>query len=420
MSPTKKSKSKKEKDDTERRSTKHKKKDHDEEQPRDTDARKRRRIDGDQSEKQQQRPSSPFSGEGPHVGSGNEISLSIDETNKLRAQLGMKPLETDKGPIEPEEGAEDDGEFRFKASDDGKVYVHKPADNWGINKQAEQIREKLAAHKERRKVLEKLNRLKGLSELEEGETDSALSWVEKSRLAEEERKKAEERAKLLEQMDEEFGIGTLVEKAESKRKATAYTSKQLGGMQIEHAKESFLEGSETILVLKDRSVLDEGEDALINPTIVDEEKWKKNAELRKNKPQYNPYDNEEIDEFGELKKKSLLSKYDEEIEGGKAEKFRLSAQGTADVSKEKRLAEIREQLKNSAITLDSNLLQLAGEYYTPEEMEKFKKPKKKIRKVLRKKELKADDLLETEANADFDFGSRARGKGKLIMIENNE
>lgn len=44
-------------------------------------------------------------------------------------------------------------------------------------------------------------------------------------------------------------------------------------------------------------VLDESDDVLVNPTISELEKWKKNAELRKKKPGYNPYD-EELDEYG--------------------------------------------------------------------------------------------------------------------------
>lgn len=46
-------------------------------------------------------------------------------------------------------------------------------------------------------------------------------------------------------------------------------------------------------------MLDEEEgDTLINVNIVDEEKAEKNVELKKKKPDYNPYDAGDVDEYG--------------------------------------------------------------------------------------------------------------------------
>ena len=47
-------------------------------------------------------------------------------------------------------------------------------------------------------------------------------------------------------------------------------------------------------------VLDEDGDVLLNVNIVDDEKAAKNVELKKGKPGYNPYDEEELDEFGNV------------------------------------------------------------------------------------------------------------------------
>ena len=57
-------------------------------------------------------------------------------------------------------------------------------------------------------------------------------------------------AKLLEQMDEEFGVSDLVEEAFGAR--TTYDSKHLSGLTVEHAQESFKEGKTIILTLKDK------------------------------------------------------------------------------------------------------------------------------------------------------------------------
>ena len=47
-------------------------------------------------------------------------------------------------------------------------------------------------------------------------------------------------------------------------------------------------------------VLEEDDDVLMNVNIVDDEKATKNVELKKGKPGYNPYDEEEVDEFGNV------------------------------------------------------------------------------------------------------------------------
>ena len=43
---------------------------------------------------------------------------------------------------------------------------------------------------------------------------------------------------------------------------------------------------------------EEGGDTLINVNLVDEEKAEKNLELKKKKPDYNPYDAGDVDEYG--------------------------------------------------------------------------------------------------------------------------
>ena len=47
-------------------------------------------------------------------------------------------------------------------------------------------------------------------------------------------------------------------------------------------------------------VLDEEEDVLINVNIIDNEKAAKNVELKRGKPGYNPYEEEEVDEYGNV------------------------------------------------------------------------------------------------------------------------
>lgn len=83
------------------------------------------------------------------------------------------------------------------------------------------------------------------------------------------------------------------------------------------------EGSNIILTLKDQNILQEDGDVLVNVNLVDTERYKKNNEIKKQKPGYQPFEEAEYDELGLPKAKSLLAKYDTEIEGEKRESFVL-------------------------------------------------------------------------------------------------
>lgn len=77
----------------------------------------------------------------------------------------------------------------------------------------------------------------------------------------------------------------------------------------------------TCVLLSD--VLDEKDDVLMNVNIVDDEHAAQNVENKKNKLDYKPYDDGEVDEYGMLKEKEILEKYDEEIQGAKKKSFQL-------------------------------------------------------------------------------------------------
>nr|XP_014432294.1 U4/U6.U5 tri-snRNP-associated protein 1 [Pelodiscus sinensis] len=333
-----------------------------------------------------------------------DASLSIEETNKLRAKLGLKPLEVN--AIKKEVGSKEDP-------------VAAEVINPIVLKQREEIREKLAAAKEKRLLNQKLGKIKSLGE-DDPWLDDTAAWIERSRKLQVEKDLAEKRAKLLEEMDQEFGISSLVEEEFGQKKKDRYSSRDLQGLTVEHTIDSFQEGETVILTLKDKGVLQEEDDVLVNVNIVDKEKAQKNVELRKKKPEYKPYEEESVDDMAIYKHKNILSKYDEEIEGEKKKSFKLDSCGMADGSWERELQQVRDSLRSQAQSLDMPSLQLASEYFTPEEMNvTFKKVKRRVKK-LRKKEkpVKADDLVplgnETKAN---DFGSRLRGRGRRVHRE---
>lgn len=107
--------------------------------------------------------------------------MSIEETNKLRAKLGLKPLEVDNTPKDDSTKIKDDlGEFH-----------HKPAPNNSDKIRAQKLREKLGTQKEKRQIEANLSKLKTLGECDSD--DDTQVWISKSRKLEEEKKKAQQR-----------------------------------------------------------------------------------------------------------------------------------------------------------------------------------------------------------------------------------
>ncbi|XP_056657289.1 U4/U6.U5 tri-snRNP-associated protein 1 [Monodelphis domestica] len=347
---------------------------------------------------------------GSKASSGDASSLSIEETNKLRAKLGLKPLEVN--AIKKEAGTKEEP-------------VLADVINPMALRQREELREKLAAAKEKRLLNQKLGKIKTLGE-DDPWLDDTAAWIERSRRLQKEKDLAEKRAKLLEEMDQEFGVSTLVEEEFGQKRKDQYSARDLQGLTVEHTIDSFREGETMILTLKDKGVLQEEEDVLVNVNLVDKERAEKNVELRKKKPDYRPYaEDESVDDMAVFKPKSILAKYDEELEGERPHSFRLDRSGAADGARERELEEIRANLRQQAQSLTMAGPRLASEYLTPQEMVTFKKTKRRVKKIRKKEKevvVRADDLLPlgNEPPSEGDFGSRLRGRGRRRVPEAEE
>uniref|UniRef100_A0A1I8AZM1 U4/U6.U5 tri-snRNP-associated protein 1 n=1 Tax=Meloidogyne hapla TaxID=6305 RepID=A0A1I8AZM1_MELHA len=336
----------------------------------------------------------------------NEESMSIEETNKLRAKLGLAPLDLDdKSNTEPME--KDDGSGEKVFTEDGVEIVHKPSRNWSDEKRQKELKEKLDHKKRQRDLHSKVLKSKsGLAEEENEEIENTTKWIERSRRIEEEMRKAKEKEKQLDEMDESFGIGALLKEEQQKKqkKREAKTEPSSGGLIVGHSVQDFQEGRETILVLQDKSLLLDGEDAdeevLINPNMVENERTKLNVERRKKKAtHYQAYEEEEIDEFGQIKRKEILDKYDEGMDGEakKKETFRLDETGHYDLDKEAKEAEARRKLmmvNKKFESLGETKYTLANEFYTEEEVIQFRRLKKK--KTSKNSRKKGSTLKTTE------------------------
>ncbi|XP_066145884.1 U4/U6.U5 tri-snRNP-associated protein 1 [Euwallacea fornicatus] len=325
-------------------------------------------------------------------GQGSE-SLSIEETNKLRAKIGLKPLEvnsSENASSSHKETKRNDG----KIKDDLGEFYHKPADNLAEKASREKIRTKISEHREKRQLQNKLAKVKTLGESDSD--DDVGGWVAKSRKIEKAKKEAEKRAKMLEELDAQFGIGDVIEQEQKERRSKQYTGKDLQGLRVEHDISSIAEEKQVILTLKDSGVLENEDDVLVNVNMIDNEKYKKNVENKTRKIHYNPYDNEEYDEFGNPKEKALLSKYDEEISGEKRDSFRIGIDDALERKQAAVVQSVKEKLaKKKLETIGEKNLVLASEYYNEEELAQFKKPKKKARRIRSKGKLTAEELLPT-------------------------
>jgi U4/U6.U5 tri-snRNP-associated protein 1 len=193
----------------------------------------------------------------PEGGKSHE-SLSIEETNKLRIKLGLKPLQVDDGSNN-ESGEKKEDEF-----------VHKPAEDLWNKRKQDELRKKLLIAKEKRQQNKKLSKVKTLGE-ESDDEESAAAWVLKSKKKE----AAVKRDKEMKRLEAEFGVGDLVQSQMGSKSMDAhYSERDLQGMSVEHNIKSFKEGKTQILVIKDKDVLDEDpEDVLPSVNIEDNEKY---------------------------------------------------------------------------------------------------------------------------------------------------
>ncbi|KAI2771819.1 SART-1 protein [Daldinia loculata] len=323
-------------------------------------------------------------------------AAAIEETNRLRVSLGMKPL-----PVPGASGPQ----FKEKTStpdeDVGSTLETREAaayDNYKKSRDAEEAKkkreEKTAAIKRARDAAKRFENLqgKGLGEIDDGDEVDTRSWL----ISQKKRQKQIEKARKLE---EELAAAEAEAAA-----AIKYTSKDLAGVKVGHEIESFEDGEEQILTLKDTDVLGEGEegDELENINLRERERLDKKLELKKKKPVYDPL---AIDENGE---RSLLAQYDEEIDGKRGKKFTLDGLGNTVLSDgldNQAYGGQRQKINLDLFTEDKP----ASDYLDISEI-KIKKPKKKKSKSTRQRPVDEDDIFplppaEPDQSMDIDSGA---------------
>lgn len=308
-------------------------------------------------------------------------ALSIEQNNKIRVALGLKPL--------PVPGAEPDDatgpQFKDDASEADSdeepastVETRQAAgyDNWKKlqdDTEAKRKREeKNAAIKRARDIAQRNLKLQGATL---GEDDGAAldtkAWLMQSKKRS--KKIEKERArKLAEELEER-----------ERAAATEYTAEDLAGIKVGHAVGDFEGGEDHILTLKDAAVDDEEEgDELEDINLVEKDKTTEKLELKKRKPVYDPT----------AENQGILAQYDEEIDGKKRKRFTLDAKGSTEEERQAKRQEVSAGLKKGVFSLDLEPEIQTSDYMDISEV-KIKKPKKKKNKATKQRAMMDDEGL---------------------------
>ncbi|KAJ5669451.1 hypothetical protein N7462_010521 [Penicillium macrosclerotiorum] len=312
-------------------------------------------------------------------------ALSIEQNNKIRLALGLKPLPVPGADADATGPSFKDDDASASDSDDDPASTIETRqaqgyDNWKkLQDEADAKRKreaKTAAIKRARDIALRNLKLEGATL---GESDGAnldtKAWLMQSK----------KRTKKI----EKDRARRLAEELEERERAAAaeYTAADLAGIKVGHAIGDFNGGEDHILTLKDAAVDDEEEgDELQDVNLVDREKTQEKLELKKRKPVYDPT----------AENQGILSHYDEEIEGKKRKRFILDAKGSTEEERESKRQEVSDRLKKGIISLDFEPEVATSDYMDISEV-KIKKPKKKKSKTTKQRAVMDDEDIFPES-----------------------
>ncbi|KAF2185164.1 hypothetical protein K469DRAFT_707938 [Zopfia rhizophila CBS 207.26] len=308
------------------------------------------------------------------------MDLSVEEANKIRVAMGMKPLPvpggsapTDTGPTFKEKKSSDSDEEPASTLETRSAAAY---DNWRElqdEADAKAKREaKAAAIKKEREKAQRFAKLDGKGLADDAADEDDMAWLKGTKKRQKKIEKSERMRKELEEREWQA------------QAALQYTEADLAGVKVGHEVDDFGEGEDQILVLKDTAVDQEEEDELEAVALREKEKLQEKLDSKKRKRAYDPND---MDEAGQG---SILAQYDEDIDGKKRKAFTLDGQGR---TVEEVLLEASGKSKPKKVTLSLDILKddtPVNDYMDISEI-KVRKPKKKKSKSTRRKRADDDD-----------------------------
>jgi len=357
--------------------------------------------------------------------SGGVLSASIEETNRVRAKLGLKPLADSKSSsrevkeladskqlAEEKQRARDEEAMRAKLEDARRQrLLHAKLGGKSIGEQLEGEACKTGAlrppHDPRHTAAAPAHPPRSPQPPAPGaEMDSAAAWVAKSRRQEDDRMVAKaERRSRPKGKAKPAGSSSLGDRYDEMDEAS-----QVAGALVAHRSEDFKEGEEVILTLADAPIMGskdgdytllEGDEMLENVSLAEDQRRAHAREMAKGVKQRD-------DPFATS---GVLGKYDDEP--GMAS-IRLDASGAVDEARAKKLAAVKQRLAMQAATGGSvsthdlsatgavaavPRMRVGADYMSAAELattaaEGFKKPANKEKKKMRKKVRDAGDEFD--------------------------
>ena len=330
-----------------------------------------------------------------------EISCSIEETNRIRAALGLRPLDVT---------TSSSSSAASSSSSKKEIFIDLRAQREEEQRKAEVLNRIEAARKERE--MQALAKSKSLGDsLSVTKQMSTAEWVELSRKKEVTNAtttkpnniKHHRITALAEEEDEDgFSIVNLPSSQSTKPNTSSSSSSQLTGMKIHHDSHAFKEGETTILTFADTNVLNEDGkdlaedvDMLINVEIAAKERNDHILE-RKRKAAFRDYrDFDENSSSSLINNNDILSHYDEEEQEKKrAKRVGLIIQDNGQVmsvNNENNNTNTNNGLENKKTinisntqgtgTINEQLPNIGSDYITKAELLAIAKPKgkKKLR-----------------------------------------
>ncbi|MDI1491850.1 MAG: hypothetical protein OHK93_003061 [Ramalina farinacea] len=342
--------------------------------------------------------------------------LAIEETNRIRASLGMKPLPVPSstssisGPAFKQNSKTKKRSSSISSSssdsdDPGSTLESRQAQgetNWQSLQSAADAKKareaKLASIKKARDAAQKFAKLegKGLGDNDEKGDLDTRTWLLQQKKRRKQIEREREKARKLEQELAEREAGL------------EHTAEDLKGVSVAHGLEEFDEedGEGQVLTLKDATI-DQNEeegDELENAELKEKEATRERLGAKKRKPIYDP--NAEDEDGG----RKILGQYDETIDGKKRKRFQLDGKGASAEDREAMKAAVAEKMKAKPISLDVLKDDVPISDYAEPVEAKIRKAKKKKAKSTRQKAVDEDDIFPTvETN-----GGRTNGDSMEI------
>jgi U4/U6.U5 tri-snRNP-associated protein 1 len=349
------------------------------------------------------RVSTPQQHEPPESSSEKVLELSVDDTNDLREKLGLAPLRVS--------NANDD-----ETGKSARLALHKPAENVGESKELQERLEKARLEREVQRGISSKFAVGSLADHSKQDASDALSWAAKMRAQKTEAPKATKSRKT---------------GRKSKKTEKGYDEEDLKGMNVAHNLADLDAGSTTIMTLADAPLLKTKDET--NTKVVglnEEEQLLENVELTSQQKQrdglrkkrqlelgmgraggYAGFDDDEFEELSGAMGPSRAAR----VQGGVPTEKKSNAYGFQigdAVNKEKQPgSDLFASYEGRGISLEPAQADVtASDFLTAEEDTamlkngnkrkkdaKFKKKKKKEKKNHRKKDL--EDKQEEPATS---------------------